>query len=66
MEVTEDFLDFLEEGALAVEVWGHRRSGFNELMAAPASDEVEALRHKSFPERLAVGLAMVVRCRNSY
>ena len=35
VEVTEDFLDYIEDGALAVEVWGHRRSGF--LDASPES-----------------------------
>ena len=29
-EVTEEFLEFLDEGVLSVEVWGHRRSGFSE------------------------------------
>ena len=28
VEVNDEFLDYLQEGALAVEVWGHRRSGF--------------------------------------
>ena len=28
VDVTEDFLEYLQEGSLAVEVWGHRRSGF--------------------------------------
>ncbi len=52
VEVTEEFLDYLEEGALAVEVWGHRRSGFNELTAGPAApEEANIHRHKSFPER---------------
>ena len=26
VEVTEEFLEYVDEGALAVEVWGHRRS----------------------------------------
>ena len=52
VDVTEEFLDFLDKGALSVEVWGHRRSGFNDQTAAStSSDEVESLRHKSFPER---------------
>ena len=28
VEVTEEFLDAIEDGALAVEVWGHRRGVF--------------------------------------
>ena len=51
VEASEEFLDFIENGALAVEVWGHRRSGFMELNALPATDEVELKRPKSFPER---------------
>ena len=31
VEVTEDFLEYIEDGALAVEVWGHRRSGFDSM-----------------------------------
>ena len=30
VDVTEEFLDYISNGALAVEVWGHRRSGFND------------------------------------
>ena len=33
VEVTEEFLDYIEEGALAIEVWGHRRSGFMESVS---------------------------------
>lgn len=29
VEVTEDFLEYIGDGALPVEVWGHRRSGFD-------------------------------------
>ena len=55
MDISEEFLDFLEEGALSVEVWGHRRSGFNDLTATAGSLEVvEAERHKSFPERYVI------------
>ena len=31
IEVTEDFLEYINDGALAVEVWGHRRSGFDSV-----------------------------------
>lgn len=52
VDISEEFLDYLEDGALAVEVWGHRRSGFNDMTAAATcTEEVEAHRHKSFPER---------------
>ena len=56
MNVTEEFLEFLEDGCLAVEVWGHRRSGFHELTLAtggvpPGGEEVEGKRAKTFPER---------------
>ena len=52
VEVTEDFLEYLETGVLAVEVWGHRRSGFIEtgLVSGP-DDAVEGRRPKSFLER---------------
>ncbi len=52
VEISEDFLDFIEEGALAVEVWGHRRSGFHDMGAAVSpSEDSELHRPKSFPER---------------
>ena len=57
MNVTEDFLEFLEDGCLAIEVWGHRRSGFLELTQATGGtpvvgEEAEArARVKTFPER---------------
>ncbi len=56
IEVTEDFLSFIDECALAVEVWGHRRSGFLDMgMGAGAEgDPVEGKRHKSFPEKLVL------------
>ena len=36
VEVTEEFLDYIEEGALAIEVWGHRRSGFIDAVSGVA------------------------------
>ena len=48
MEVTEDLLEFTQDGALSVEVWGHRR-GFD--LSAAANEEGEGGRPKSFPER---------------
>ena len=47
IEVTEEFLDFLDEGVLSVEVWGHRRSGFSENGAALGADD----KSKTFSER---------------
>ena len=47
VEVTEDFL---ETGVLAVEVWGHRRSGF-EMNSLAGSEDPEGKRPKSFMER---------------
>ena len=46
VDVTEDFLDYLEYGTLSVEVYGHRRTaGFiNETVD-------EDGQHKSFPDR---------------
>ena len=44
-------MDFIEEGTLAVEVWGHRRSGFPDLGVAMGGEEGEQRRIKSFPER---------------
>jgi len=52
VEITDEFLDFVEEGTLAVEVWGHRRSGFHDLaIAAALNEDSEMRRPKSFPER---------------
>ena len=52
MDVSEEFLDFIEECTLAVEVWGHRRSGFHDLAAGPiATEDSDLRRPKSFPER---------------
>ena len=39
VEVTEDFLDYVQDGALAVEVWGHRRSGFIDNVPADAGEK---------------------------
>jgi len=50
VEVTEDFLEFLETGVLAVEVWGHRKSGF-EMNSLAGSEDPEGRRPKSFMER---------------
>lgn len=40
IDVTEEFLRFIDSGTLAVEVWGHRRSRFMEMqnMASPSYD----------------------------
>ncbi len=52
VEVSEEFYSFIEDGSLAVEVWGHRRSGFHDVASPlPPTDESELLRPKSFPER---------------
>ena len=52
MEVSEDFLNHIEEGVLGVEVWGHRRSGFMDLpLPMGVEAEVEGKRQKSFPEK---------------
>lgn len=62
VEISEDFLDFIEEGTLAVEVWGHRRSGFPDLALAMAGEEGEQRRPKSFPERWDYYSACVCMC----
>eukprot|EP00731_Ephydatia_muelleri_P010946 Em0005g1532a len=46
-EVTEEFLEFLDEGVLSVEVWGHRRSGFSE------NGQTVEDKSKTFSERWA-------------
>ena len=51
MEVTEEFLEYLEEGVLAVEVWGHRRSGFLDPGGVAGGDDEK--KTKSFPDRWA-------------
>lgn len=51
-DISEEFLDFIEDGALSVEVWGHRRSGFPDMISPSlASEESEQRREKSFPEK---------------
>lgn len=58
VDVTEDFLDYLEYGTLSVEVYGHRRtSGFINEHAVTAEDDG---LHKSFPDRLCFALILVV------
>ncbi|XP_019849545.1 PREDICTED: kinesin-like protein KIF13B [Amphimedon queenslandica] len=47
IEVTEDFLEYINDGALAVEVWGHRRSGFDSVPDA----EEDSKRPRSLSER---------------
>ena len=52
VEITEDFLNHVEEGVLGVEVWGHRRSGFMDIpLVTPGEPENEGRRQKSFPEK---------------
>lgn len=59
VEVTEDFLDYLEYGTLSVEVYGHRRTGFT---SNEPSGVVEDGQHKSFPERSFVLLLATIVC----
>lgn len=49
VEVTEEFLEMLEDGALAVEVWGHRRSVGEQ--ANMGSIEEDPKQHKSLADR---------------
>ena len=52
VDVTEELLEFIDNGALSVEVWGHRRSGFMEAQnAVTAGDDSEVKRNKSLPEQ---------------
>lgn len=49
VDVTEDFLDYLEYGTLSVEVYGHRRTaGFTNEPSVTADEDGQ---HKSFPDR---------------
>lgn len=50
MRISKEFLDFIERGALAVEVWVHRRSRINDIGVSLA-DERESHQPKSFRER---------------
>ena len=52
VEVTEDFLDYLEYGTLSVEVYGHRCTGFttNDPTVTVYIDH----QHRSFPDRSVV------------
>lgn len=29
MQTTEEFIEYCQDGALSIEVWGHRSQGFN-------------------------------------
>lgn len=52
IDVSEELLEFIESGTLAVEVWGHRRSGFMEMQSlASPSDDPDTKRPKSLPEQ---------------
>ena len=42
VHVTDDFLEFISEGALAIEVWGHRCAG-----TGPSPWQPDALQAKS-------------------
>ena len=51
--MTEELLEFIDNGTLSVEVWGHRRSGFMEMQNNPPSsaDDTDVKRPKNLPER---------------
>lgn len=52
VDVTEELLEFIDNGALSVEVWGHRRSGFMEMQnPVAAGDDSDVKRTKSLPEQ---------------
>lgn len=52
MHVTEEFLEFISEGALAIEVWGHRCAGNGrslwELDALEAKTQTLRDRYKQY------------------
>ena len=48
VEVTEEFLEYVNEGALAVEVWGHRRCI---LYSAGAGSEDDTKQRRSLADR---------------
>ncbi len=63
MDVSEEFLDYVSQGALSVEVWGHRRSGFNDS-SLPGSEEGSDKRPRSFAERsVGINWNMYYICR---
>lgn len=54
MEVTDDFLDYCSDCSLAIEVWGHRSTGFlsgivNELGDQPEYHKPKSLKEKYIP-----------------
>lgn len=53
IDVSEQFIQFIANGALAVEVWGHRRSGFLDmgLGSVAEGESGDGKRQKSFPEK---------------
>ena len=54
VDVTEELLEFIDNGTLSVEVWGHRRTGFMEMQNNPPSsdDDTCIKKLKTLPERL--------------
>ena len=52
VDVTEELLEFIDNGSLSVEVWGHRRSHFKEMQnTVTAGDDSDVKKAKSLPEQ---------------
>ena len=63
VDVTEELLEFIDNGTLSVEVWGHRRSGFMEMqnVTSTTGDDADVKRPKTLPERYAPIIKQIVQ-----
>ena len=53
MSVTEEFVEHCSEGALSIEVWGHRSAGFSSTK--PGWDvDVQLMRSRSLADRYGI------------
>ncbi len=55
MHVTEEFMEHCTEGALSMEVWGHRSTGFGTNLSGWEIDQVQA-KSRSIMDRSVIPL----------
>lgn len=56
MLVTDEFLEHVQEGALSIEVWGHKCAGFNTISDRPNNWDVQnlnAVKSRTLQDRWA-------------
>ncbi|EDV23279.1 uncharacterized protein TRIADDRAFT_50560 [Trichoplax adhaerens] len=51
VEVSDDFLDYCSDCSLAIEVWGHRSTGFLSGLSNELADQVEQHKPKTLKEK---------------